>query len=152
MSRTAPFPSYNYVVALEGQGAAETPAGGFSDVVGLPTKIQISEFGVGSPSGSDHRKGPGLHSVGDVTLKRGVVESAELWNWLAQVREGGTAAQRDVVLTLRDEAGSAVQNWSLRNAVPTKYTGPVLTGKGSGEIAIEELVLSVERIESSGAS
>ena len=61
-------------------------------------------------------------------------------------------AQRDVVITLRDEAANPVQQWKLRNVVPMKYTGPSLAGKGGGEVAMEELVLSAERYEIAPAS
>jgi hypothetical protein len=31
--------------------------------------------------------------------------------------------------------------------MPMKWTGPTLTAKGGGDVAMEELVLSVEKIE-----
>ncbi len=64
-------------------------------------------------------------------------------------RRAPTASRRsvDVVITLRDEASKPVQKWTLRNAVPMKYTGPTLAGKGGGEVAMEELVLSAEGFE-----
>jgi hypothetical protein len=37
--------------------------------------------------------------------------------------------------------------WRLKNAMPIKWTGPTLTGKGGGDVAIEELVLSVEMVD-----
>ena len=64
----------------------------------------------------------------------------------------GVEAQRDVIITLRDEAANPVQKFTLRNAVPMKYTGPTLAGKGAGEVAMEELVLSVEGFEIGPAS
>ena len=93
------------------------------------------------------RKIPGSHKNGDVTLKRGVVNSKDLWDWMQAVRKTGVDAQRDVTVTLRDEAGNNVQVWQLRSVVPMKYTGPTLAGKGGGEVAMEELVLSVEGYE-----
>jgi phage tail-like protein len=56
------------------------------------------------------------------------------------------------VITLRDEAANPVQSWKLRNVVPMKYTGPTLAGKGGGEVAMEELVLSAEGFEIAPAS
>jgi phage tail-like protein len=98
------------------------------------------------------RKIPGSHKVGDVTLKRGVVDSSDLWAWIVDTRANGVEAQRDVVITLRDEAGKPVQSWKLRNVVPMKYTGPTLAGKGGGDVAMEELVLSAEGYEIMPAS
>ncbi len=90
--------------------------------------------------------------MGDVTLKRGVVDSSDLWDWITDTRTNGVDAQRDVVITLRDEAGNSVQQWKLRNVVPMKYTGPTLAGKGGGEVAMEELVLAAEGYEIAAAS
>jgi len=150
--RTAPLPAYNYVVNLNGPRDPEKLLGGFSDVSGLETDIHISEYRDGNESEPHVRKIPGSHKVGDVTLKRGVVDSSDLWEWIADTRTNGVEAQRDVVITMRDEAGKPVQSWKLRNVVPMKYTGPTLAGKGGGEVAMEELVLSAEGYEIASAS
>jgi len=152
MARTAPYPSYNYIVNLNGPRDPEKLLGGFSDVSGLSTEIHISEYRDGNEAESHVRKVPGSHKVGDVTLKRGVVDSSDLWDWIYDTETTGVLAQRDVIITLRDEAGNSVQSWKLRNVVPMKYTGPTLAGKGGGEVAMEELVLAAEAFEIDPAS
>jgi len=150
--RTAPYPAYNYIVNLNGPRDPEKLLGGFSDVSGLTTEIHISEYRDGNEVEAHVRKMPGAHKVGDVTLKRGLVNSMDLWDWIQQTRTTGVDAQRDVVITLRDEANAPVQQWKLRNVVPMKYTGPTLAGKGAGDVAMEELVLSAEGFEIAPAS
>jgi phage tail-like protein len=147
MARTAPYPAYNYIVNLSGPRNPEQLLGGFSDVSGLSTETHISEYRDGNETEPHVRKMPGSHKVNDVTLKRGVVDSSDLWAWITQTEKTGILAQRDVVITLRDEASNPVQSWKLRNVVPMKYTGPTLAGKGAGEVAMEELVLSAEGFE-----
>ncbi|MGA6972454.1 MAG: phage tail protein [Candidatus Binatus sp.] len=146
-NRTAPLPAYNYTVDLNGPRSPNKLLGGFSDVSGLETDIHISEYRDGNEAEPHVRKIPGSHKVGDVTLKRGVVDSSDLWDWITAARTTGVEAQRDVVITLLDEAGNPVQQWKLRAVVPMKYTGPTLAGKGGGEVAMEELVLSAEGYE-----
>jgi phage tail-like protein len=90
---------------------------------------------------------PGVHKVGDVTLKRGIVNSTDLWDWITQTQLQSVAAKRTVVITLRDEAGHPVQKWTLGGVVPMKYTGPTLAAKGGGDVAMEELVLSSESLD-----
>jgi phage tail-like protein len=85
--------------------------------------------------------------VSDVTLKRGIVKSDDLWDWIEDVRRNGIGAKRTVVITLRDEAGQDVGSWTLNRVVPLKYTGPTLAAKGGGDVAMEELVLSAEGLE-----
>ena len=145
--RTAPYPAYNYIVNLNGPRDPDKLLGGFSDVSGLETDIHISEYRDGNEAEPHVRKIPGSHKVGDITLKRGVVDSSDLWAWITDTRTNGIDAQRDVIVTLRDEAAKPVQKWTLRNVVPMKYTGPTLAGKGAGEVAMEELVLSAEGFE-----
>jgi phage tail-like protein len=62
-------------------------------------------------------------------------------------RTKGPEAQKSVTITLLDEAQKPVQTWVLRGVVPMKYTGPTLAGKGGGDVAMEEVVLSAEALE-----
>lgn len=145
--RVTPYGAFNFLVNLNGPVGEDQPLGGFSDVSGLNTEITVAEYRNGNDKPNHVRKVPGVHKVGDVTLKRGLVSSADLWAWIQQTRTSGVAAKRTVVVTLRDEAGTPVQKWILGNVIPLKYTGPTLAGKGGGDVAMEELVLSSESLE-----
>ena len=53
-----------------------------------------------------------------------------------------------VTISLLDETGKTkVQSWKLFGVVPLKYTGPTFAAKGGGDVAMEELVLSIEGLE-----
>ena len=147
MDRVTPYGAFNFLVNVNGPRGPEEPLGGFSDVSGIGTEITIAEYRNGNEPENRVRKVPGVHKVSDVTLKRGIVNSADLWEWIDDVRRNGPVAQRDVVITLRDEAGRDVEFWTLRGVVPMKYTGPTLAAKGGGDVAMEELVLSAEVLE-----
>jgi phage tail-like protein len=139
-NRTAPYGAFNYVVNFDGGEIF----GGFSDVSGIGTELTIAEYRNGNEKENHVRKVAGVHKVSDVTLKRGIVNSKALWEWIKEARTAGPAAQKTVSITLLDEAQSPVQAWVLRGVVPMKYTGPTLAGKGGGDVAMEELVLSAE--------
>jgi phage tail-like protein len=145
--RVTPYGAFNFLVNLNGPVGPDEPLGGFSDVSGLSTDVTIAEYRNGNERENHVRKVPGLHKVSDVTLKRGIVSSQDLWEWIEDVRVNGPNAQRNVVITLRDEAGNDIQAWILRNCVPMKYSGPTLAAKGGGDVAMEELVLSVEGLD-----
>jgi phage tail-like protein len=85
------FSSYNYTVSLAGPSGPTTVLGGFSDVSGL----SVVSAAAGAAAGQKHvqKKITGIHKVGDVTLKRGVVDSSGLWNWLSRVRSKEGASQ-----------------------------------------------------------
>ena len=144
-SRVDPYHQFNFVVNL-GIRDPQTPLGGFSDVSGLTTELVVSEYRNGNAKENHVDKVSGLHKVGDVTLKRGIVSSMDLWQWIQDARTNGVDARKDVTITLRDEAQQPVQSWKLRGVVPLKYTGPTLAAKG-GDIAMEELVLSCQAFE-----
>src|SRR5262245_44776570 len=105
MDRVTPYGAFNFLVNVNGPRRPEETLGGFSDVSGIGTEITIAEYRNGNEPENHVRKIPGVHKVSDVTLKRGIVNSADLWEWIDDVRRNGPVAQRDVVITLRDEAG-----------------------------------------------
>jgi phage tail-like protein len=142
-NRTAPYGAFNYTVNFDGGEIF----GGFSDVSGIGTEMTIAEYRNGNDKENHVRKIAGVHKVSDVTLKRGIIDSESLFNWIKSTRTDGPAAQKTVSITLFDEAQSPVQSWILRGVIPMKYTGPTLAGKGGGDVAMEELVLSAEGLE-----
>jgi phage tail-like protein len=143
MARQVPYGAFNFLVNFAGSEAF----GGFSDVSGLGSEITVAEYRYGNDRENHVRKVPGVHKVGDVTLKRGVIDSTSVWQWITETRTTGVLAQKDVSITLLDEARNPVQTWKLRNVIPMKYTGPTLAAKGGGDVAMEELVLSAEGLE-----
>jgi phage tail-like protein len=147
--RDNPYGAFNFLVALggaQGDGGEGSVVGGFSDVSGLGVDVSYSEYRNGNERFNTVRKVPNTHKNDDVTLKRGLVGSDDLFQWLKGVRDG-SADPRQVVITLLDEARQPVASWSLRNAQPKKWTGPTLAAKGGGEVAMEELSLVHEGIE-----
>jgi phage tail-like protein len=141
--RMTPYGAFNYVVSFD----SGEEFGGFSDVSGIGSEIKMAEYRNGNEKENHVRKVPGTHTVADTTLKRGIAKADKLWDWIKQTRTTGPLAQKTVTITLLDEAQAPVQSWVLRGVVPTKYTGPTLAGKGGGDVAMEELVLSAEGLE-----
>ena len=142
-TRTTPYGAFNYLVSFDGGEIF----GGFSDVSGIGTEITVAEYRNGNEKENHVRKVGGVHKVSDVTLKRGILNSKSLWEWMTATRAQGPAAQKGVTITLLDEAQKPVQSWLLRGVIPMKYTGPTLAGKGGGDVAMEEIVLSAEAME-----
>lgn len=142
-NRTTPYGAFNFVVNFDGGEIF----GGFSDVSGIGTEMKISEYRNGNDKENHVRKVGGIHKVSDVTLKRGIVNSLALFQWVKAARTQGPDAQRSVNILLLDEAQKPVQSWILRGVLPLKYSGATLAAKGGGDVAMEELVLSSEGLE-----
>ena len=139
-TRQVPYGAFNFVVGFDGGELF----GGFSEVSGLGTDITVADYRNGNDPENHVVKVPGMHTVTDVTLKRGIIDSLTLWDWLTQTQKTGPAAKKTVGITLLDEARDAVQKWTLRGVTPMKYTGPTLNAAGGGDVASEEVVLSIE--------
>ncbi len=141
--RQSPYSAFNFLVEFNGQNISA----GFSDVSGLGTEITMAEYRDGTDKQNHVRKIPGMHKINDITLKRGIINSEDLWTWINLVRQKGIEGQRSVSISLMDEGHNMVQKWNLRGVIPMKYSGPALAAKGGSDVAMEELVLSVENID-----
>jgi phage tail-like protein len=147
--RDNPYGVFNFQVSLggaQGTGQEGTVIGGFSDVSGLGFEVNYSDYRNGNEMVNTVRHIANTFKNDEVTLKRGLVGSDDLFAWLKGVRDG-TADPRTVTITLLDEARNPVATFKLQNAQPKKWTGPTLAAKGGGEVAMEELHLVHEGIE-----
>src|SRR3954468_11283777 len=100
--RNNPYGAFNYIVSLggaQGDGSQGTIIGGFSDVSGLGTEVNYSEYRNGNEKVNTVRKIPNTYKVDEITLKRGLMGSDDLFSWLKTVREGH-ADPRSVTITL----------------------------------------------------
>jgi phage tail-like protein len=149
--RATPYSAFNFLVGIEGIDEVDV-VGGFSEVSGLNAEITIAEYRAGNANVNYVTKVPGINKSGDVTLKRGVIGTQNVYEWLSQARAGDIRAKKDTVtikLLNEQRDQQPVVTWTLKGVTPIKWTGPSLTAKGGGDVAMEELVLSVEFIEQS---
>lgn len=140
--RDNPYSAFNFMVSLQ-DGQESSVVGGFSDVSGLGREVNYAEYRNGNEPFNTVRKVANTYKSDDITLKRGLVGSTALFEWLKAVGDG-EHDPRLVTVTLLDEARNPVSTWELRNAQPKKWTGPTLSAKGGGEVAMEELSLVCE--------
>lgn len=142
--RNNPYGAFNFLVSL-GEGDENNVIAGFSDVSGIGTEINFSEYRNGNDRVNTVRKIANTFKQEDVTLKRGLIGSTDLFNWVKNVREGADG-RRTVTITVLDEARQAVAAFKLANAQPKKWVGPTLAAKGGGEVAMEELHIAHEGV------
>ena len=149
--REIPYSAFNFLVEV-GNGSGTDVQAGFSDVSGMSSELTMAEYRNGNAKTNDVNKVPGTSKMGDVTFKRGITKDSEkIFAWLEEARTGQLAAKRTVRVKLLSEDRSqgdpeVVMTWELIGAIPMKWTGPSLNAKGGGDVAMEELVLSVENV------
>jgi phage tail-like protein len=139
LTRKDPFRGYNFLVEIDGLARA-----GFQECSGLDKQTAIVEYregGDGFKDGSRHvRKLSGLTTVTNITLKRGVTDSRELWDWY----HAGDPRTGSIILL--DEKSQEKLRWSFIHGLPTKWSGPAFNATANSivieslEIAYEELV------------
>jgi phage tail-like protein len=134
-----PYRSFNFLVEIDAVTVAA-----FSEVTGLTAETEVIEYRTGGMLGGVHKLA-GLTKYANITLKRGMTQNLELWNWYKNVVEGKTD-RRSASIVLLNEAHQEVLRWNIVNAWPRKWDGPALNARHN-EIAIETLELAHEGLE-----
>ena len=134
---TDPFVNFNFLVETQGVLAA-----GFSEVTGMNAEIQAVEYRQGDYIQHNTRKLPGLAKYGNVTLKRGVAISQDLYEWFKSGVDGDIK-RIDLSILLLDEQREEKVRYNLSSAWPVKFVGPDLKA-AANEIAIQSLEIAHE--------
>ena len=141
MARHDPLTNFRYRLEIDNLTIA-----GFSEVVIGETTAEVIEYREGNDP-THARKLSGLTKYGNVTLKRGMTTSLELYQWHKQVVDGAVSkARKNVMIVVADETGADKARFVVTEAWPTKYSASGLDALGN-EVLIETLELVNEGIE-----
>lgn len=135
--RVDPFRNFNFLVQIDGISQV-----GFSECSGVSSTTEVIEYREGGNNGTVFKL-PGKTSYGDITLKWGVTDSLDLWQWRQQVVDGLVQRKHGALIVFSLDGGTEVTRWNFLNAWPTKCELPSFTAKGN-DVAIETLVLAHE--------
>lgn len=142
--RKDPLRGFNFRVEIDGIQRA-----GFRECSGLGVDQSPVEYREGNEKPLTVRKLPGLVKYGNITLKWGiVVDKEQLFEWQTAVTEGKIVKdnlRKNVSIILMSEDGEDVRRWNIRDAWPTKWSGPGLNATGT-EVAIDTLELVHEGV------
>ena len=137
--RRDPFRSFNFAVEIDGLARA-----GFRECSGLDASQDPIEYREGT-EGLTTRKLPGLNKYSNITLKWGMTDDHELWDWRKKAMTGKVERKNGSIVLL-DDTGAEKMRWNFREAWPTKWTGPSFNATGN-EVAIETLEIVHEGLE-----
>ena len=144
--RDRPYVQFNFLVDL-GTGNTDGPEAGFQECSNIGMEVTVAEYRNGNEKENSVRKITGLNKATDVTLKRGVIGSLNLYQWLNDIRNGNQNALRTITVQLQNEEHTAiVQTWKLLRSRIIKHVSGPLNAKGT-DVAMEELTISYERLE-----
>jgi phage tail-like protein len=136
--RKDPYGQFNFVVEIDGITQA-----GFQEVSGLDSTQDPIEYREGNEILTP-RKLPGLNKYSNITLKWGITDTTELFDWRKKAEEGKVERKNGSVV-LRNDAGEEKLRWNFREGWPTKLTWPSFNA-GSNQIAITTLEITHEGV------
>ena len=138
-ARVDPYMNFNFLVEIDGLTQA-----GFQEVSGLDATTDPVEYREGGEN-MTVRKIPGKTTYSDLSLKRGLTDSDELWKWREDVIKGSIERKNGSIILL-DHDGTEKVRWNFYNAWPTKWEGPSFNATAN-DVAIETLTIAHEGIE-----
>lgn len=139
-TRKDPYRNCNFLVEIDGITQA-----GFSDCSGLGSSTDPVEYREGGDN-TTMRKLPGTTKYTNISLKSGLSDSRELYDWYRKVVTGKTERRNGSIVVLDADGITEVVRWNFFNAWPTKLEAPLFSAKGN-EVAIETLELAHEGLE-----
>jgi len=143
MSDKDPLISAWFGVEFQGQ-----VQGAFRECTGLGSENEVVESKASGPKGEFIiKKIPGRMKWNNVTLKRGITDAMDMWQWRKTVELGKVSeARKNGSIVMFSTNGTEIARWNLVNAWPSKLTGPTANATNN-EIGIEELEITHEGYE-----
>lgn len=137
-TRVDPYKNYRFLLEIDGITQA-----GFADCSGFGSNVEVIEYREGGDAATV-RKLPGKNSYPDITLKWGITDSRELYDWHLSALNG-TIERKNGSIILQNDLGEEKVRWNFFTAWPSKYDGPDFSATGN-DVAIDTLTISCERL------
>jgi phage tail-like protein len=137
--RRDPYGVYNFLVEIDGITRA-----GFQECSGLDSSQDAIDYREGTDP-LTMRKLPGLVSYSNISLRWGISDDAELWEWRNKAVEG-RVERRNISIVLMNDAREEKLRWNLRQCWPSMWKAPDFNAQ-SNDIGIESLEIVHEGVE-----
>jgi phage tail-like protein len=134
MTGQNPYMSFRFRVEIDG-----IISGGASEVSGLQIETETEPYEEGGVNDFIHQL-PKRTKYQPITLKRGITDLDELWNWYQDVVKGKFQRKNGAII-LMDTQGNDKWRWDFVEAYPVKWTGPELKAD-SNTVAFETIELA----------
>jgi phage tail-like protein len=151
MALDQPFVAFRFEVLLD----LDTPTAGlasplceaaFAECDGLELTMQAKTLEVGGLNDRQvHLIGP--VTSGQLTLKRGMTNNLQLWQWFAQGTKPGSVLTAHGTITVWDSDGTPGLEFTVTGCLPVRMRAPSLNARAEGGVAVEELGLVYEKLD-----
>ena len=150
-----PLPAFQFFVTLDPADAYLPPlqaqlvplvaAGAFQEVRGLGADLEVTGYPEGGVNDYVHQL-PVRHTWQRISLRRGLVRNASLWDWYVAGLTMSLGARRDGAVFLLTPGGTPAYAWTFRAGLAVKWSGPDLNAMQSN-VAIESLEIAHEGLD-----
>jgi len=131
--RTDPYGAFSFRVEVDG-----ILEGGFSEVTGLQSELEVQDYREGGRNDFVHRIAGPVRYPSNLVLRRGLASGA-LWEWYAAAARGAIV-RAAVAVIVCDASGGPAWRWSFIDAYPVRWFGPELRAT-SAAVAVESVEL-----------
>jgi phage tail-like protein len=140
MANRDPLAVFHYGIEVQGE-----VTGYFTECSGIGSENELIEHKVVDDKGRESiHKIPGRLKWQDITLKRGITNNMDIWDWRDMIVNGQVEdARRNGSIIMYNQALDEVARWNFERAWPLKVSGPSMKSD-SNEFGIEELVITHE--------
>jgi len=119
--------------------------GAFRECTGLGSENEVVEYKASGDKGKFiMKKVPGRMKWNNITLKRGITNAMDMWDWRKQIEEGKVEqARKNGSIVMYNQSNEPIARWDFVQAWPNKLTGPSANATNN-EVGIEELEITHE--------
>ncbi len=134
-----PYRNYNFKLDMQGVTEAH-----FTECSGMGIRVDAIDYREGG-NNQVVRRLPGQVHYSEITLRYGLTDSKQLWDWLMTVIKGQVDRRNVSIIMLGADGNDTTPGlqWDLERAWPADWRGAKLDALGR-EAAIESLTLVFE--------
>lgn len=136
--REDPLVAFKFGLEIEGK-----LSGYFTTVGGIGSESEVVEHKIVNPDTGETiiQKIPGRLTWTEVSLKRGVTSSIDVWEWRQEVVDGKVDdARTNCSIVAFNQANEEIARWNFEMAWPSKVTGPDMDSGGT-DYMVEEMTI-----------
>jgi phage tail-like protein len=126
-----PYGVFNFIVEIN-----NAESGGFSEITGLQVETEVENYREGGNNLYEHKLAK-ITKYPNLVLKRGIIDSVQLWRMHQDVING-TIEKSSITVILRNNAKAEKWRWAFKDAYPVKWSATDLNAT-SNAVAIESL-------------
>lgn len=115
------YPPWGFYYSVKFSISAESDDVRFQSVSGLTVEYDYESFKEGGENRFEHKL-PVRTKYSDMVLKRGMLTSSSISNWLVDAFNNRNFVPANITVILMNEKSEPLRTWNIVNAIPKKWS------------------------------